>query len=255
MMRAGMAGSTEHGRDPRRFGLFAFGGNGPVFAAAMARELGVTRIVIPPSPGLFSAFGLLYADVEYHRSRSFRATLAEAGTRLDGAWDGIAADAEAMLEAEGFPPVRRDIERFAALRYQGQAFELTIPVLPGKLDAVALGEAFGQEHERTYGHRAGPAEPIEAVNLRVIARGIPERPAVPERISIADPDSGTRPPPRRAYFGLRHGWHETEVLLRPDLATARRGPLIIEEYGSTCVVPPGWSASLDGFGNIILEQA
>ena len=254
MMRAIKAVSSERGRDPRRFGLFAFGGNGPVFAAAMAQELGVTRIVIPPSPGLFSAFGLLYADVEHHRARTLRTILADAGTRLDGAWDGIAAEAEAMLEVDGFPPSRRRIERFAAMRYQGQAFELTIPVGPGGLETIELAEAFGREHERTYGHRAGPDEPIEVINLRVIARGIPETPAVPDRLSIADPDSGTRPPPRPAYFGPRHGWHDTTVLLRPDLATPRPGPAIIEEYGSTCVVPPGFTATLDDFGNIILAR-
>jgi N-methylhydantoinase A len=257
MMRAIKAVSTERGRDPRRFGLFAFGGNGPVFGAAMASALGVRRVVIPPSPGLFSAFGLLYADVEHHRSRSFRHSLQETGGMLDGAWDGIAAEAAAMLAADGFPPERRQIERWAALRYQGQAFELTIPVPVGPLDTAAiaaLGEEFGAEHERTYGHRAGPGEPIEMITLRVIARGVAEASSVPERIIVADPDSVERPAPREAYFGPRYGWHTTPVIHRPDLRVPRSRPCIVEEYGSTCVVPPGFTALLDDDGNIILNQ-
>ena len=257
MMRAIKAVSTERGRDPRRFGLFAFGGNGPVFGAAMAEALGVRRVVIPPSPGLFSAFGLLYAEVEHHRSRSFRQALRDAGPALDGAWDGMADEALALLAADGFPAERRRAERFAALRYRGQAFELTIPVPAGAFDAAAaraLGEAFGAEHERTYGHRAGPDEPIDVISLSIIARGIPLESAVPARITVADPDVAARLPARQAYFGQRLGWHATPVLRREDLATVRKGPLIVEEYGSTCVVPLGFGARLDEAENIILER-
>ena len=254
MMRAIRAVSTERGRDPRRFGLFAFGGNGPVFGAAMARELGISRVVIPPSPGLFSAFGLLYAEVEHHRSRSFRAPLGTHAAAMETTWSAMAAEVLAMLEAEGFPSARRQVERLAALRYHGQAFELTIPVPDGPLNLPALGEAFGQEHEKTYGHRAGPEEPIDVISLAVIARGIPERAAVPEHIRVAVPEETTRPAPRQAYFGPRHGWRETPVLFRSDLASPVQGPAIIEEYGSTCVVPPGFAAKLDGYGNIVLEK-
>jgi N-methylhydantoinase A len=173
---------------------------------------------------------------------------------MEATWSAMAAEVLAMLEAEGFPPARRAVERLAALRYHGQAFELTIPVPDGALDLAALGEAFGQEHEKTYGHRAGPEEPIDVISLGVIARGIPERAAVPDEIRVAVPEETTRPEPRRAYFGPRHGWHDTPVLFRSDLATPVKGPAIVEEYGSTCVVPPGFAASLDGYGNIILQK-
>ena len=147
------------------------------------------------------------------------------------------------------------IRRSADCRYQGQSFELTVPVTGGSVDrstVAALAEAFGQEHERTYGHRAGPDEPVEIVSLRVVAQGLPDRPRVPERLRI-DRRGGGDPPTRRVYFGPDRGWQETPILDRPDLATPRVGPCIIEEYDATCVVPPGARAALDAYGNIMIE--
>ena len=139
------------------------------------------------------------------------------------------------------------LRRSADCRYQGQSFELTVPVADGPIDAgtlAALAEAFGQEHERTYGHRAGAEEPVEIVSLRVVAQGISDRPRVPETIRIDRPGGGDRPT-RRVYFGPGLGWRETPILDRPALATPRVGPCIIEEYDATCVVPPGARATLD----------
>ena len=251
MMRAIRAVSSERGRDPREYALFAFGGNGPLFAAGMARALEMTRVVIPPAPGLFSAFGLLYSEVEHHYVRTWRrrtrgldpAELAEAFARLE-------SEARAQLAAEGFAGAAVRIERSADCRYQGQSFELTVPVTGGG----TLEEAFGREHERTYGHRAGPDEPVEIVSLRVIAQGIPDRPRVPERLRLDRPGPGGGPATRRVYFGDL-GWRETPILDLPDLAEARVGPLIVEEYDATCVVPPGARAELDGSGNIVVELA
>ena len=166
MIRAIKAVSTERGRDPRGYTLFAFGGNGPIFAAAMAEALQMRHIVVPPSPGLFSSFGLLYADVEHHYSRTLRRLLRGPTPQeltdpqeLNDAWDRMAAEAVAQLRADGFTPAQMRIRRAANMHYQGQTFELTVPVTDGPLDPKAirgLEEAFGQEHERTYGHRAGP---------------------------------------------------------------------------------------------------
>ena len=257
MMRAIRAVSTERGRDPRSYTLFAFGGNGPLFAAGMAEALQMQRIVVPPSPGLFSSFGLLYADVEHHYSRTWRRLLRQVDPQeLNAAWDRMTAEAVAQLTADGFGAHHMRLRRAAHMHYQGQTFELTVAVPDGPLDMAALAalaEAFGQEHERTYGHRAGPAEPVEMVNIQVVGQGLPERPRMPDTLRPTRPDTVEPLPPRQAYFGPRIGWLETPVLRRADLATARTGPCIIEEYDATCVVPPRVRAALDAYDNLVLD--
>lgn len=257
MIRAIKAVSTERGRDPRDYALFAFGGNGPLFAAGMAEALRMTRVVVPPSPGLFSAFGLLYADVEHHYSRTFRRLLGAVSPReLSDAWDQLAHQAIAQLRADGFGSDQIRLRRSANMHYQGQTFELTVPIPEGPLDAKALAdlvEAFGREHERTYGHRAGPEEPVELVNIQVVGQGVAERSRVPDTPVPPRHNAGSGFLPRQAYFGPRVGWLETPVLRRDDLVTPREGPCIIEEYDATCVVPPEAKAILDAYGNIIID--
>jgi N-methylhydantoinase A len=252
MIRAIKAVSTERGRDPREFALFAFGGNGPVFACGMAAALGMKRILVPPSAGLFSSFGLLYADVEHHYSRTFRRLLRKSDPReIERTWDALAKQALDQLAAEGFTSDKTRIRRSAALHYHGQTYELTVPLPDGPIDFGHLEEAFGKEHEKTYGHRAGADEPVELVSIQVVGLGLRDGPNVPQRVrpSRAEP---APPPPRKAYFGAEAGWRETPVLRRSDLATPRTGPLIIEEYDATCVVPPGANAELDAGGNIVI---
>ena len=252
MIRAIKAVSTERGRDPREFALFAFGGNGPLFACGMATALGMKRIVVPPSAGLFSSFGLLYADVEHHYSRTLRRLLRGADLdEVQRAWDALAEQARAQLAAEDFTGARARLRRSAALHYHGQSFDLTVPVPDGPLDAAMaaqLEEAFGQEHEKTYGHRASADEPVELVSIQVVGQGVREGPSVPERVRPSRPEP-VPPPPRKAYFGT---WIETPVLRRSELGKPHAGPLIIEEYDATCVVPPGAKAELDDGGNIVI---
>ena len=254
MIRAIKAVSTERGRDPRDFALFGFGGNGPLFAAGMAAALGISRVVVPPSAGLFSSFGLLYADVEHHYARTFRRLLRQADlAEVDAAWRELASEAEAQLAVEGFMGARAKLRRSAALHYKGQTYELVVPVPDGPIDAAMaahLEEAFGAEHERTYGHRSGPQEPVELVSIQVVGAGLRGNGGVPERVSLtrAEPVA----PARRAYFGPEHGWIETPVLRRSELVQERTGPLIVEEYDATCVVPPGARAALDAGGNIVI---
>jgi N-methylhydantoinase A len=250
MIRAIKAVSTERGRDPREFALFAFGGNGPVFACGMAAALGMKRIVVPPSAGLFSSFGLLYADVEHHYSRSLRRLLRKANHQeVTQVWDALAAQALEQLAVEGFTGKTAHVRRAAALHYHGQTYELTVPLPDGPIDFAYLEEAYGREHEKTYGHRAGAEEPVELVSIQAVGQGLREDASVPERVraSRAEPKP---PPPRRAYFG---SWIETPVMRRSELAKPRSGPLIVEEYDATCVVPPGAKAELDAAGNIGIE--
>ena len=256
MIRAIKAVSSERGRDPRSYALFAIGGNGPVFAAGMAEALGMSRIVVPPSPGLFSSFGLLYADVELHFTRTLNRVLREVpAADLTAAWDAIAAEARAELRAEGFPDDRIVTRRAASMHYKGQIFELTVSAPDGDFDTAKLAEleeAFGQEHETTYGHRAGPEEPVELVNMQVVAQGVAEHSRIPERITStrAEPDAGGT---RQAYFGDA-GWLETPILRRSDLAGGVEGPAIVEEYDATCIIPPGWRAKLDDYGSMLLDR-
>lgn len=254
MIRAIKAVSSERGRDPRAFALIAFGGNGPLFAAGMAAELGMRRVVIPPAAGVFSAAGLLASDVEVHLSQSWRHPVQGLSpTALEAAAGALAATAEQRLLAQGFLAARIVVERAATLRYQGQSFELQVPLQAHDTPAL-LSERFGAEHERTYGHRAGAEEPVEVVTLQAVGRGIAESPRMPERLALV---AAAMPPGenlRRAYFGRRHGWLETPVILRSALAAGPRpGPLIVEEYDCTCLVPPRAEASLDDFGNIVID--
>ena len=249
MMRAIRAVSSERGRDPREYALFAFGGNGPLFAARMARELEMTRVVIPPAPGLFSAFGLLYSEVEHHYVRTWRRrTRGLDAAELGEAFGRLEDEARRQLASEGFSGAAVRLERSADCRYQGQSFELTVPVTA----SLALDEAFGREHERTYGHRAGPDEPVEIVSLRVVGRGLSDRPRVGERPAALQAPQ-TAAAMRRVYFGAQAGWLTTPILSRADLVTPREGPAVVEEYDATCVVPPGARAALDAWGNIVME--
>src|SRR6185312_6600613 len=129
MMRAIRAVSVERGRDPRDFALLAFGGNGPLFAAAIAAELGIRRVIVPPLPGLFSALGLLVADTEHHASRSLRARVDTADpARLRDILRELEAAAAAQLAADGFPPAQRRARRSVSARYVGQSTELTVVI-------------------------------------------------------------------------------------------------------------------------------
>ena len=249
MMRAIRAVSSERGRDPREYALFAFGGNGPLFAAGMARALEMTRVVVPPAPGLFSAFGLLYSEVEHHYVRTWRRRTRDLDpVELTEAFGRLEDEARAQLAAEGFTGAAVRIERSADCRYQGQSFELTVPVTAD----VRLEEAFGREHERTYGHRAGPDEPVEIVSLRVVGQGLADRPRVFYRPGTPQ-TAPAAAASRRVYFGPQAGWIVTPILSRADLATPRAGPAVIEEYDASCVVPPGARAGLDAWGNIVME--
>ncbi len=141
------------------------------------------------------------------------------------------------------------------MHYKGQIYELSVRAGPGPFDAAAvaeLEEAFASEHEQTYGHRAGPDEPVELVNLELVGRGLTEERGLPAAgQNPKAPANGKQA--RRAYFGQALGWVETPVLVdRNQLSGTQPGPVIIEEYDATCVVPPGTTAAVDANGNIVI---
>lgn len=255
MTRAVKAVTTYRGRDPRDFALFAFGGNGPVAATAVAAELGMARVLIPPSPGVFSAFGLPLTGIEHEMTRSLMRPCVEANAPLfQETLDVLRADAMRALARDGVSPADCLLVAMADMRFKGQAYELTIP-LSGegrdeRIGARALREAFAAEHRRTFGH--GSAEDaMVVVNLRVQGRG---RAQVPERFLWEPEASASGQRTRPAWFGGRDGFVETPVIGRRALEREPlEGPLIVEEYDATCVVPPGCVAALDASGNIVIE--
>jgi N-methylhydantoinase A len=259
MVRGIKAVSIERGRDPREFALLAYGGSGPVHAAGIAEALGLTRVLVPPVPGVFSALGLLVSRVEYHETRTCLGRLDRLDPELvERARDALRERGAARLAASGFSGAEVTFREAADLRYVGQTYELAVPLPPGALGAaglMALAEAFGVEHELAYGHR-GRAGAVELVTLRVTARGVrghggPGRPAWMPRADRGG--AGPSPGARRAWFGARWGWLEAATLDRGHLTQAARpGPLIVEEYDATTIVPPGWKAFRNEWGCLVL---
>jgi len=253
MMRAIRAVSVERGRDPRLFSLLAFGGNGPLFAAGIAAELGIGRVIVPPMPGLFSAFGLLVADTEHHATQSLRTRMGTADpAHIARVLESLAEAGAQRLTRDGFPSAQQSFRRAASARYVGQSSEIEVPI-PDGLDAATVASClpslFAAEHERTYGFRAPDDEEVELIGLSVMARGTPAAPRLPKRIP---PVAASTLPHRRAWFPDA-GWIETPVVTRAALSEARSGPLIIQEYDATCLVPRGATAVPDSFGNVILS--
>ncbi len=246
--------SIERGHDPREFSLMAFGGAGPVHAAQLAEELGVPEVIIPPAPGAFSALGLVATDLRRDFARTLYAALDTlAPARLAEALAAMEAEGTAMLDAAGVPPERRQLLRQADCRYRRQAYELTVPLPPGPVDArslAALAEAFHARHEQTYGH-ANRAEPVQLVNLRLSAVGKLPPLAIAQPMRAAAARQGRR----RVVFGGTAS--EAAILWREGLLPGATvpGPAVIEALDSTTVIPPGWTARVADHGFLRLVRS
>ena len=244
MIRALRSVTVERGRDPSEFVLCAFGGSGPVHAANIARAMEIETVIVPPCPGLFSAFGLLVAQVQHHYSRTVKRSLESMSPDdLSASYARMEEDARAGADDPEYPLHDYRIRRSLDLQYLGQSASLPIagPDGPiGKEWIEAVTETFYEEYERTFGFRS-PGESIEVINLRVVAEtGRPTLDAWLEAAAQAEADAVTASGARPAYFGAELGVHETPIVTRLELRGApRAGPLIVEEYDATTVVPPG----------------
>ncbi len=251
MVRAIKAVTTYRGRDPRDFVMFAFGGNGGVHGVGLARELEIRRIIVPPAAGVFSAVGLLVAtrSVSLVAAHNRRLDLADPA-EIDATFDGLRRDAARLL---GLQPDGTEHHLAIEMRYLGQAFELTIALEADSFSAsgkAALRANFEREHERRFGHRLDPCNEAEIVSLKITATDRREGP--PERLRLQR--SPTVPRRRSVYFGKTYGRIETDVVDRADVPlNPVRGPLIIDEYEGTTVVPPDASVHRDGFDNIVID--
>ncbi len=253
-MRALRQVSTERGRDPREFTLVAFGGAGPIHAAGLASELAIRSVVIPPLPGLFSAMGLLFSGIEHHAVRSCLLSRQElSADALEAVQAELRRDLLHTFAGEGHTEDEVALHYSADVRFRGQTSEINVPVASGSwgpAELAALQEAFADEHERLYGHRSDPDNPVEVVAMRAIGRaGVTE---MSDRLRPAAATAGESRD-RSAWFGPSAGSIDTPVCRREDLKHGARGPLLIDEYDTTIVVPPGLRARIDDHLNVHIE--
>lgn len=258
MLRALRGVSSEKGMDPSTFSLFAIGGNGPVHASTLAEASGMTRVVVPPVAGLFSALGLLFADVEHQMVGAFYRRIDKTSTAdLQAAFDPLVVDGTNLLISEGYvDPTYRDIQLFADVKYAGQTAPLPVPLpsaqLPGDSMEI-LRQRFEEEHQRTFGY-VTTGEPLQIVSIKAVCRGLLDKPRMPAALTRGS-NAKREAIARQAYFGPEFGWLDTPVLGRESLTTAAiSGPLIIEEYDTTTVVRPGWAVSRDRANNIVIQR-
>jgi N-methylhydantoinase A len=230
--------SIARGHDPRAFTLVAFGGAGPLHACAVAEQLEIPRVLIPRHPGVLCALGLLVADVTRDYSRTALQPVTAAGrAALDRQYGALFQQAYDDLHAEGIADADMVFHALADLRYSGQSFELTVPL------ADDLAAAFHDAHQARYGY-ALAERPVELVTLRVQAVGrvakpvLAPEPVVPRQLTAA---ASSRLP-----------GYDRDVLL-PGASFV--GPALVHQLDSTTFVAAGWSARVDGYYNLILEQA
>ncbi|GAA3440592.1 hydantoinase/oxoprolinase family protein [Planomonospora venezuelensis] len=246
--------TVKRGLDVRDFPMVAFGGSGPLLVCRLIDILGLPSVLVPPDPGNVSAFGLLTVDVKNDYVRTFvtRELSLDAAAEIFGELEGQAAEA---LDREGFTD--HVFARSADLRYYGQAYEVRVPAPAGPLDGAWRAEVldrFHREHAKLYGYgyRDDPRHGVEWVNLRVSGIGPITRPVVGRRPSgTADPrPAGTR---RVCY----DEWGPVPLYRRAELGAGAvvAGPAVIEEYGSTLPVHPGFTATTDEFGNLEVRRA
>jgi N-methylhydantoinase A len=239
MVRALRVVTVERGVDPRRFALMPFGGAGPMHAVAVAAELGIERILCPRASGVLSALGLCASD----RRRDTARTVMLSGEALSA--ERVAAEVEATIAAVGAGIEEATPELVYEMRYAGQAFELSVPG-PADPDPADLVERFERAHEERYGHRDPDGE-VVLVDIR-LALVVPG----PEPAPAAAIEGGLERSSRRVRFEGR--WVETPVLRgEPPAGTRAAGPVVFELPEATLVLPPGWSATVDGHGTILAE--
>lgn len=252
--------STERGFDLREFALVPFGGAGPLHACRIAKDLGLARVVIPATPGAFSALGLLMSDVKHDYLRSRLSDIAAVDpAQMTALLEELRAQGEEQLRQEGFEPSQMAFRYYLDLRYAGQGYENPVPLreLPSTAeDAAAIRHDFDLIHEQCHGHNA-PGQPVEVVNYRVEAFG-----RVPS-IDVATVEAATGSvddavvATRDAYFSeVSDAPFPVKVYQRELLRAGHRfdGPALIDQYDSTTVVCPGQTVTVDALGNLIVEN-
>jgi N-methylhydantoinase A len=232
--------------------LFCYGGGGPLHASALARELSIPTIIVPPEPGNFSALGMLLSDARNDLTTTFAAPLTEKA--LLGSREIIEA-----MEKEGATAIERDFgqrdvffERSAEMRFIGQRHNIKVDFSTAD-DPEALRERFAADYRRRYGH-ASPDAAVEIIALHVSVYLRSEKPRLAALAETAAPRASSR---RRVYFGVAHGWMEADVHHRASMpkGASGKGPALIEEYGSTTLIWPGDRFHFGDYGEIRIDCA
>jgi N-methylhydantoinase A len=259
MSYAVKAVTTARGLDAGDFVLVAYGGAGPLHATAIAREIGIRRVIIPRAPGHFSAFGMLFSDLRYDFVRTWFTDLQSAAFEtLDTIFADLEKQGREAIATTAMPPKEILIHRSMDMRYVGQEHVVTVDLPLAYFvtrDRAAIKSAFDDEHQRRYATSA-PTEPVEIASLRATVAGITQKPPL-ETIGRGDSD-----PPAAAFTGNRDVYFPSfgefrvvPTFRRSKLLAGNRiaGPGIIEEYASTTVLSPGDTLDVDAFGNLGIE--
>jgi N-methylhydantoinase A len=246
--------SVQRGHDPRELVLAAFGGAGPLHAAALASELGISEVICPPVPGVFSALGLVGTDLKRDYVQTLYSTTGIADpAALEAAFVALEGKGAAMLDRAGVAPERRRFERFVDARYRRQSYELLVAVPTRPVDSATLekiADAFHDRHMRTYGHN-NRDEPVEIVSVRLAATGATASVAIRDEVAPARTDAVKS---KRPVWFRATGTVEATIYDRRRMPSELevRGPAVIESLESTILVPPGWRATMNGDGFVLL---
>ncbi len=256
MARAIRAVTVERGRDPRDMSMIAFGGGGPLHAVGVARLLGIRRVIAPIMAGVFCSAGMLSADAEHNFVKAVLRPLVDClPADLDRIANALADQGYTVLASEGYAADAASIVLAADLRYVGQSSELTVTLLSksfGKEAIEQLSADFNKLYHQTFGYSSD--EPLELVNLRVSARGRSGHRLDFATCQVDATALQGQTGSRMVSFDLGDTPQLTRVMPRSALtSTPEQGPLIIESYDTTIVVPPKCSAHTDGIGNIIID--
>jgi N-methylhydantoinase A len=246
--------SIERGYDPRRLALVAFGGSGPVHGCRLAQALGIPRAILPAAAGVTSAIGLLAAEVKFDLSRSCVTRLdALDAPHLDGMLAEMAKQAAAVVRDAGATGAIA-LTRTVDMRYVGQGYELTVPILDGPVDGdtpATLRAAFDRVYTQRYGYSDAKAA-LELVTVAVTATGSGPEVQLPEHRPGTREVAEARKPDRAVYFPETRGYGRCPVYDRKRLPVGARieGPAVVEEPESTTVLPPGSTAEVDRWANL-----
>jgi len=245
--------SLERGHDPRQFTLLSFGGAGPMHAAELADEVGIGTVIIPPSPGLFSALSMLLSDVKYTYVKGVLTSLDEsAEDKVERLFISMTNEALGDLERRGIDPSKASILRTMDLRYAGQGYELETPASRpfNKRDAVAR---FEERHKAVYGYKQhGEELEVTAIRLTIV---LPVKKVELRGTSSSDTVNESQLLTHRKVW-FDGDWYDTPIRSRESVAQKGpiKGPAIIEEYDSTVVVPPHWNCENADAGCLILRR-